>query len=238
MGTELVTLTPAAYPALDPKNERVQLLMQNLGGESLSVMDFGRIKTPLQGGTKWTVETAAGGEMVDVLEGVILFTTRRRAYWADPDPSQTPPDCSSVDMIEGKGNPGGLCADCPLDQWESAPKGKGKACKETRVFFFLRPGQVLPDVISAAPTSLKPVRKYLIDLAQVGAPYYAVVTRFGLESARNEAGTAYTKITARMVGMLDDASRENILTTIKQYRGTFEKVASPDYGTEEETQEV
>jgi hypothetical protein len=237
MSNELVTLSPAQYPALDPNNDRVQLMMQNLGGESLSVADFNRIKIPSQGGTKWQIESAVGTEVVDALDGVILFTTRRRAYWKDPNPSQSPPDCASVDMVNGSGNPGGECEQCPFNAFGTAKNGHGKACKETRVFFLLRPGQVLPDVVAASPGSLKAVRKYLMDLSQVGAPYCAVVTRFGLEKATNADNTAYAKITAKMVGKLDEASYKNILATIKQYQSTFEQVVD-DFAEEAGPQEV
>jgi len=225
MSTELMTLPPAQYPALDPANDRVKLMLQNLGGEQLSVADFTRIKVPTGGATRWQIETAAGSEVVDTIEGVILHTTRRRAYWQSPNPTQTPPDCASADMEAGAGSPGGPCVACAFNQFGSAANGHGKACKEARLFFLLRQGQVLPDLLAAPPGSLKKLRKYLLDLSQAGAPYCGVVTRFGLEKVANQDGIAYARITARMAGKLDDASCRSVLDTIRRYEGIFQQVA-------------
>jgi len=239
MANELVTLAAAQYPALDPNNDRVKLMLQNLGGEQLSVADFTRIKVPTGGATKWQIETAGGAEVVDTLEGVILYTTRRRAYWSNPNPTQSPPDCSSADMKTGVGTPGGSCFGCPFDQFGSAPNGHGKACKEVRLFFLLRKGQVLPDVVAVPPGSLKKIRKYLLDLSQAGVPYCGVVTQLGLEKASNRDNIAFAKITARMAGKLDEASYRNVVETIRRYEETFQQVAvALDEVHGEETEEV
>lgn len=241
MGTELVTLQPDQFPAIDPNNDRVQLMMANLGGESLSVADFSRIKVPSGGATRWTIESAAGCESVEALEGVILHTTRRRAYWSNPNPTQAPPDCSSVDMITGHGNPGGLCENCPHNEFGSAKdgNGRGKACKETRLLFILRKGDVLPVVIAAPPASLKDMKKYLIDLSQIGLPYFGAVTQLTLSPEKNSDGIAFAKIKPKMVGKLDEASRATIHGLIKQYAATFEQVSAQfDEVDDEDTQSI
>jgi hypothetical protein len=220
----LTVLDQADYPALNPADPRVQLMVANLGGEALSVADFNRIKVPTQGGTKWIVEGAAGAEILETIEGVILNTTRRRAYWPNPNPSEIPPDCSSDDMKRGVGNPGGDCLACPFNQFGSAPNGRGKACKEVRMMFLLRKGNVLPDVVGAPPASLKNARKYLMALSQAGMPYWAVVTQLGLVGDKNADGTAYAKVTERMVGQLDPESQKAILETIRRYEETFKHV--------------
>ena len=225
MSTGLMTLPPAQYPALDPNDGRLALMRENLGGEGLSVADLTRIKVPTGGGTRWQIESATGTEVVDVVEGVILHTLRRRAYWSNPNPTQTPPDCSSADMETGVGTPGGACEKCPFNQFGSAPNKHGKACKEARLFFLLRPCRVLPDIIAAPPASLKAVRKYLLDLSQAGVPYCGVVTAFGLEKATNTDGVAFARITARMVGKLDEATYNAVLATVRQYESTFQAAA-------------
>lgn len=226
MSNELIVLQPAQYPALDPNSDQVKLMTQNLGGESLSVADFTRIKVPSQGSTKWAVETAEGEKLVENVEGVILNSTRRRAYWSNPNPSQTPPDCSSVDMLHGIGNPGGPCIACPFNQFGSAANGHGKACRETRILFVLRAGQVLPDVVSAPPGSLRNIKNYLLAVAKEGSPYFGVVTQLSLEAAQNTDGTKYARIKAKSLGKLDDASYQRIVATIRQYEATFQQVAA------------
>jgi hypothetical protein len=221
MSSELVCLQPAQYPALDPNSDRVKTIVANLAGESLTMADFNRIKVPSSGGTKWTIESAAGAEMADTIEGVILHNTRRRAYWSNPNPSQSLPDCSSADMVNGCGSPGGPCIACPFNQFGSAINGHGKACKEVRLFFVLRKGQVLPDVVSVPPGSLKNVRKYLTSLP---IPFFGVITQLGLEKASTADGVSYARIVPKMVGTLDEAGQQAILSLMKQYE-TFSSVA-------------
>jgi len=238
MSTELVCLQPAQYPALDPNSDRVKTILANLAGESLTMADFNRIKVPGGQGEgwkpRWTIESATGAEMADTIEGVILHNTRRRAYWSNPNPSQTPPDCSSADMVNGCGTPGGSCLACPFNQFGSAHNGHGKACKEVRLFFLLRKGQVLPDVVSVPPGSLKNVRKYLTSLP---IPFFGVMTQLSLEKASNSDGVAYARIVPKMVGSLDDAGKQAILALMKQYEETFSSVTI-DAADVSETREV
>lgn len=245
MSNELIVLQPAQYPALDPNNDRIKLMMQNLGGESLGVADFTRIKVPAQGGTKWSVETAEGEKLSETIEGVILYSTRRRAYWSNPNPSQTPPDCQCIDLTAGIGigTPGGHCDACPFNQFGSAKNGHGKACRETRILFLLRAGQVLPDVVSAPPGSLRNMKDYILAVSKDGLPYFGVVTQLSLEAANSRDGTKYSKIKAKSLGKLDAASYERIVATIRQYESTFQSAASSaafdaDDASSDEPQEV
>ena len=222
MPNELVTLNLSDYPALDPTNDRVKLMMANLGGESLTIADFNRLKVPTGGGTKWQIDSAEGATVADVLEGVILYTTRRRAYWSNPNPTMTPPDCASADMLNGQGTPGGPCVRCLFNQFGSSTNHRGKACKEARLVFLLRPGQMLPDVVAFPPGSLKAIRKYLVDLSSVPVPYFGVVTQFGLTRVMNADGIAYARITAKMVGKLDPDTLKAMLKAIDSYAETFQ----------------
>ncbi len=235
MSNELILLTPDQYPGLDPNNDRVKTIITNLAGESLSVADFSRIKVPSSGGTKWTIETAAGEETADTLEGVILHNTRHRAYWKNPNPSSTPPDCASVDMINGRGVPGETCEFCQFNQFGSAANGRGKACKEVRLFFLLRKGQVLPDVVSVPPGSLKNVRKYLTSLP---VPFWGVVTQFVLTKASNADGVAYAKIVPKMLGALDQASATVILKMMRRFEQTFHQVVVENNDVDDGPNEV
>lgn len=235
MANDLVTLTKEQFPALDPNNEHVALMVSNLGGEQLSVDDFTRIKVPTGGGTKWMVSSAAGDEAVATLRGVIVYTTRRRAYWSNPNPSNQAPDCASSDMLIGLGDPGGECAKCPMNAFGSAVNGHGKACKEARLLFLLREGRVLPDVVAVPPGSLKQVRKYLLDISQVGVPYSGAITELSLEKANNQDNIAYARIVPRMAAQLDEATYRAVVAMIGQYRDTFENVSTrmDDVETEE-----
>jgi hypothetical protein len=217
MGTDLITINAAQYPALDPTGECVQTMLANLGGESLSAGDFAHIKVPAGGAIRWQLESSDNFAVLDLIEGVILSTSRRRAYWSNPNPSQNPPDCTSADMFFGNGSPGGDCLNCPFNTFGSAANGHGKACREARVFFVLRPGKLLPDILVAPPASLRAAKRYLVDLGQRQLPYWMVVTSFGLERATNRDGTAYSRILIKSVGTLDANASVLIRRLIDEY---------------------
>ncbi len=221
MSTELMTLTPDLYPALDPSNERVKTLRENLAGEELALADLNRIRVPAGGGLKWQIENASGVEVLDALEGVILHIAKRRAYWSNPNPTNTPPDCASTDLLIGIGTPGGACKACPFYQFGSGKNGHGKACKETRIIFVLRRGQVLPDVLAVPPASLRALKTYLLRLS---LPKYHVITQFTLEGAKNGDGIAYARIAFKAIGSLDLASIKAIGEMIRQYDATFRAI--------------
>ncbi len=189
----LAKIDESQYPALTSGASQMEVIKQNMGGEDITPEDLTRIKLPLGGSVTWLVPTAEGETPMKVLEGILVHITRRRAYWRDSQ-SVDPPDCSSKDCRVGVGDPGGDCLACPNDKWESAinddgSKGKGKACSVRKLLFLLRPGQLLPDIVSAPPTSLKVLHNWQLKL---GVPYYSFVTRLTLQKeqeGRNEWST-------------------------------------------------
>ncbi|MFZ5831263.1 MAG: hypothetical protein ACOY3P_14320 [Planctomycetota bacterium] len=238
MANELVAINTKEYPALDPKDSRLSMMLENLGGEGLGVGDFNRVKVPTGGGTSWTLETVDGDVSLKHLDGIILYSTRRRAFWKDQNPTASPPDCASADMMQGAGTPGGMCEVCPMNQYGSAHNGVGKACKEVRLLFLLRSGQVLPNLISVPPGSLKNAKKYLLGLATAGIPYHGAVTRLSLDKASNAQGVSYAKINFAKVSTLDAESHKAILALVRRMESTFKAAAVTandvaDGGTEE-----
>ncbi len=171
-------------------------LSTNIGTGGLSEFDLPRIKMPAGGGLQWAVPTLEGEAMEPSVEGVIVLARDTRAYYSQPI-SETggsrPPDCWSADAVTGSGKPGGACLACPLALWDSAPGGRGQACKQIKQLFVLRGSLLLPEVVTLPPTSLKAAKQYLLKLTSQGVPYYAVVTRIGLERTKNSQGIAYSR---------------------------------------------
>lgn len=194
-GKELQT-TESYLPAagLGPA-EWQEVLSANLGGEAPGAFDLPRIRIPAGGGLAWTVPTLDGPEPTKALTGVIVMWHTSRGYWArsfEDSGTGTPPDCSSSDGMNGVGTPGGLCARCPQNEFGSA--GAGKACKEARLLYIIRPGDILPTVIALAPMSIKPCKDYFLGLAaERRVPYYAVETTITLEQAKNAGGITYSR---------------------------------------------
>lgn len=225
MSSELVPVSASSYPVLASGQNIGEIIRNNLGGEQVTPADLTRIKVPAGGGTSWEVPGADGEtEPVKTIEGIIVHTTRRRAYWPNTNPSGEPPACVSTDCVTGHGNPGGRCQDCPFDQFGSQIKqdggaGRGKSCKESRLVFLLRAGMKLPDVVVVPPGSLKPAKQYLLKLS---VPYYAVLSRLTLDRAQNKDSIAYAQIHFRNVGMLDAEMAKGIMQYATELRSVFE----------------
>jgi hypothetical protein len=223
-GTQLVTLPPERYPAL--AGDVSAAIAENLGGEDIGPSDLTRIKVPAGGGQNWTIPGIDGtDESLPALEGIIVHVERRRAFWPDPTPSGEFPACVSADWLRGEGEPGGECADCPYNQWGSAQKpdggaGRGKACKQMRLVFLLREGQVLPEVVIVSPGSLQPVKNYLLKLAPL--KICDVVTRLELVQTKNKDGIAYSQIKPVRVAQLDPASAAKARDCANELRAVFQ----------------
>ncbi|MDD3926113.1 MAG: hypothetical protein PHT33_05595, partial [bacterium] len=91
----------------------------------------------------------------------------------------------------------------PCNEWGSDQKGgRGKACSQRKLFFIYLPGDTLPRVLSAPPSSLKMADKYLMRLLNNGRKYWEVVTKVTLAKRQNGAGIAYSELSFAQAGML------------------------------------
>ena len=174
------------YTALTYESEALQdvltALTDNLAGQPLTDRDLQRITVPSQGMEIWQLPTSGDGPGYhDSVEGIIIHTTTPRAYWPKKmdEVGRTPPECSSPDGITGQ--PFGDCLSCAFNQWGSDPDGNGKACREQRLLFMLRPVSFLPVVIQVPPTSIDAIKKYAVNIATTkGKPLWKVVTSLKL----------------------------------------------------------
>ena len=167
----------------------------------------------------WEIPTLDGLESSKELRGVIVAVRKPRTYWEtsiDDGEDSSPPNCSSDDGVLGFGdygvgsdlNPSGQCKNCPMDQWGSgltiedkAKRKDGgrrgpKACREQRQLFMLLPGSMLPTSVTLPPSSIRPVRQYLMRLVNAQQMYYTVETVLTLE-AKNEGGRRWSVVDAK-----------------------------------------
>ncbi|KXB05865.1 hypothetical protein AKJ51_04620 [candidate division MSBL1 archaeon SCGC-AAA382A20] len=177
-----------------------EIVKENLGDEGLKVSDLPRIKMPSGGTTAWEVPALGEPEMKKKIKGVIIHRVTSRAFWSKGigEAEDNLPDCMSPDGKDGAvlnedefDNLGGDCSTCPMNQWGSGDDGKGKACTERLNLYIVKDGFILPNIISLSPTSIKPARKYLVELVGYSRPYHTVVTEFELEKAKNDSGIEY-----------------------------------------------
>ena len=207
------TIDMSGYLALQQtKQELAEIITDNLGVGGISAFDLDRVKVPTGGALQWAVPSLDGVDTVKALEGVIVLWTQPRARWESSleNGGRKPPVCTSEDGIVGVGNPGGSCASCRYNQFGTAAKGGGKACKERRMLFMLNPDSLLPMVVQIPATSIKPIRQYLMRLASAGLPYYAVVTKLALVSTRNAGGIDFGIVTPERVGTLNPEDKARL----------------------------
>lgn len=220
-------------------NELSDVLTENLGGETLTVQDLERVKVPTGGGLAWEIPTLDGEpETARTIEGVVIHWKTTRAYWkqalGEDGAVQSPPDCRSDDGVVGVGDPGGDCSTCPMNQWESAARGNGKACQENRLLFLLTPDSLLPIVVQAPATSIVPVKRYFLRLANRRHRYWHVSTKLSLERVSNDAGIQYARITPSMGTALDDATKEKVNAYVTAIKPQLDAVQVAYYDAEDE----
>lgn len=217
--TELAVIKPGGFLALnhssDEMAEMLDVLAENLGGESLTARDLPRIGIPSGGGLAWEIPTGDGDvEPSKTLTGIIVHFERTHSYWPHTQASGTPPICSSVGpgtIAVGSGQPGGPCRTCPHNVYGTKirPDGreaKGKACTERENWFMLVEDRPLPIVLSLAPSSLAAAKEYRVDtLGSVGKRLSSVVTEISLANDTNDNGEKYSYIVPKVAGNLSPA---------------------------------
>lgn len=211
-----LTIPVGNYLALnhstDEMAEMLDVLAENLGGETLTARDLPRIGMPAAGGLTWEIPTGDGDiQAARTLTGIIVHFERTRSYWPHTQASGTPPICSAVGPANkaiGVGTPGGPCATCPHNEFGTKirPDGReagGKACTERENWFLLVEDRPLPIVLSLSPASLKAAKEYRVDtLGSVGKRLSSVVTEIGLANSTNDTGEKYSYIVPKVVGNL------------------------------------
>ena len=120
------------------------------------------------------------------------------------------PDCVSLDGQCGTGNPGGQCAACPFNQYESAAEGSGKACKETRTLLVLQEDELIPTVLRVPPSSIKELKQFLLRLAKKGLRLSHVASVLTLERDKSAGGITYSKIKFAAADALTPEQRKAI----------------------------
>ena len=107
------------FAALANQNVLNEALADDCQGLEFS---FDRVKLPAGGGTAFEIPSAEGedSEMAKDITGVIVYNHPAYAYYHDKyTGGNNPPDCGSFDGVNGIGNPGGNCQNCPYNKFGS-----------------------------------------------------------------------------------------------------------------------
>lgn len=206
-----------------------------LGGELNRLMErelgdfenipFEMIKIPSGGGIAFEVpgEGSEEMDMVKELEGIIVDHHALNAYWTEEyNGSNETPECSSMDGKQGTSRETGeifSCATCSKNQYGSAKKGKGKACKNMQRLYFLRSGYPMPTIIDLPPSSIASIRDYLLKkIVLKGLQSNQVVTKIGLKKAVNSDNITYSKAVFTVAGKLEDAAMKEVMEYSEKIR--------------------
>ena len=160
--------------------------------------------------------------------GVILYHHPLFAYYRERfTGGNNAPDCGSYDGVTGVGNPGGVCAQCPLNQFGSGENG-GKACKNKRRIFILREGELIPILLTLPTGSMKEFAVYVKRLLAKGKKSSSVVTRFSLQKVQNSGGIAYSQAKFAVDRVLTDEEQRYISAMAEQVKAFASRVAYDD----------
>ena len=157
---EIATLNNESFLALQEFNLS-DVMAEEMSGLSAS---FERIKIPIGGGTVFEIpgDEADDTESIKEINAVILYQHPLNAYYSTKyKGGSNPPNCGSFDGVMGHGNPGGLCKNCPYNEFGSGENG-AKACKNRRRLYLLREGDIFPMILSLPTGSLKGFTRYLM----------------------------------------------------------------------------
>jgi hypothetical protein len=218
----LATASEVALAVMDPDMALdLEAIKEELGADaaSLGMALFTRVKMPAGGGRAYEIEDAddpENPEVVSSIEGVVIAHHSVNAYWKTKmeDGGDAAPDCSSKDGVFAHGDRGvdgdvegeaHECGTCPLNEFGSSESG-GKACKNMKHLFVLRPDDVMPLLVVLPPASIKAWQVYLTKaiLLKRRKPY-GTLTRIGIEKAKNAGGVEYSRATFTFGGELAPA---------------------------------
>ena len=197
---------------------------------------FDRIRMPSGGTTVFQIpsDNPEEPELEKEITAVILYHHPIRAYFKDKYTGGiNPPDCGSLDSLEGFGNPGGNCSTCLLNAFGTG-ENNSKACKERRRLYLLREGELFPVMLSLPTGSLKEFSRYIMRCLSKGYKSNAIVTRISLTKATNKGGIAYAKAVFHMERKLTPEESVLVERLSEQIKNISQKVGWEE-ATPEET---
>lgn len=221
--TTIVENVPFILPTLMDDTFTPEELSEDMDGLRLT---FPKVKIPGGGVTQFEMasDNPERPNYIPELEGILLYNHSANAYWQEGEEygdETTPPLCQSMDGKIGYGKPGGLCASCGFNEFGSATKGKGKACKNMRTLYLLRSGEFMPLQISLPPTSIKPYNAfYNTTFALRRRPIYSSIIQISLKKV---SSNGYDYGVATFCKVRDLSGEE--LAAVKAYAEGFREQA-------------
>lgn len=199
-------------------------------------LQLDRIKIPAGGSTAFEIPTGDSDEpeMAKEITGVILYNHPAYAYYKDKyTGGSNPPDCSSFDGMYGCGTPGGNCKACPFNKFGSGD-GKSKACKNRRILYILREGQLFPVILNLPVGSSGAYKNYIKHLLTQRSSLSRVVTTISLKKAMSDSNIAYSQAAFKFVRKLTDAEIEALVPWTEQMKSYAANLTTADLVADED----
>lgn len=160
----------------------IQSRIQAPSGDKIRVTQFKKFRLP------------SGEETDGPLEGVIVDFVSANVFYKDgfDKDNMGPPDCFAINpepnqLVPSVNSPdkqADSCGQCPNNQWGTGARGKGKACKNTRLLAFM-PADATQDtppwILTVSPTGIKGFDDYVRGLASKRIAPLQVVTTVGFD---------------------------------------------------------
>ncbi len=199
-------------------------------------LQLDRIKIPAGGSTAFEIPGADADDtqMAKEITGVILFNHPANAYYKDKyTGGSNPPDCSSFDGKVGNGTPGGDCLNCPYNKFGSGD-GKSKACKNRRMLYILREGELFPVILNLPVGSSAAYKNYVKHLLTKRSSLSRVVTSIILKKAMSESNIAYSQAAFKFVRPLTAEEITSLAPMVEQMKTYASNLTTADaFGDEE-----
>lgn len=180
---------------------------------------FSKIPFPSSNMAAFAIESEDEGdpEFTKVLTGVIVYTRPYNCYFPGTyNGESTAPQCASYDGKFGHGSPGGDCESCPLNKFGTGGMdGNGKACRNKRLVYFLREGELFPDMIEIPPTSRNRINDYITNSFLHRKPVEKAVTKIELKVNDKKTRAEFSRV--RMLTPEEQQSIAMMAQLAKEY---------------------
>ena len=179
--TELPVVTSDKSAAI---LESIKNRLQPPSGDKIRVTQFKKFRLP------------AGEETEGPVEAIIVDFVSANVFYKDgfDKDNMGPPDCFAIHaepslLVPSENSPdrqAESCAVCPNNQWGSGARGKGKACKNTRVLAVMpvdADAGTPPWILTVSPTGIKKFDDYVRTLAGKDIVPLQIVSRIAFDKA-------------------------------------------------------
>lgn len=221
--------------------EDMQWLSEAMNEDCAGIeLQLDRIKIPAGGSTAFEVPSGDSDEpeMVKEITGVILFNHPANAYYKEKyTGGSNPPDCSSFDGLCGTGNPGGSCMACPYNKFGSGD-GKSKACKNRRMLYILREGQLFPVILNLPVGSTGAYKNYVKHLLTKRTSLNRVVTSISLKKAMSDSNIAFSQASFKCVRSLTNEEVESLAPMVEQMKTYAANLSTADIVPDDDDDEI